>query len=267
MKNLLTKRSKNLIKSGDIFQLGDHRLLCGDATDQNLIKKLLGKDKVDLLLCDPPYGIAYTQSKRGFSTVKVDKDIANDELCLGPDYTIFTKVWLEPILPYLACKNAIYIFNSDKMLFALREGMQQARVNFSQLLIWVKNQPVIGRKDYLPQHELIAYGWFGTHQFHKSKDKSVLFYPKPNRSTLHPTTKPIPLLRHLILNSTKTRNIVYDCFGGSGSTLLACEQTRRKCLTIEIDPEYCLTIINQFEKLTGLKAKQLWYPKTKKNNY
>jgi DNA modification methylase len=106
-------------------------------------------------------------------------------------------------------------------------------------------------------HELIAYGWHGTHQFHKSKDKSVLFYPKPNKSSLHPTTKPVPLLRHLILNSSKIGDTVYDCFGGSGSTLIAAEQTRRRCLMIELDPDYCQTIITRFEKLTGHRAKKL----------
>ena len=111
--------------------------------------------------------------------------------------------------------------------------------------------------DYLPQHELIAYGWFGTHSFERSKDKSVLMYPKPSKSLLHPTMKPIPLLRGLILNSTKLNGIVYDPFGGSGSTLIACEQTKRTCFMVELDPEYCQTIIDQFEKLTGIKAKRL----------
>jgi len=111
--------------------------------------------------------------------------------------------------------------------------------------------------DYLPQHEFIAYGWFGTHEFHKSKDKSILFYPKPNKSKLHPTMKPVGLLRRLILNSTKVGDAVYDPFGGSGSTLIACEQTKRRCLTIEVDPKYCQTIIDRFNKLTGKEVKRL----------
>ena len=103
--------------------------------------------------------------------------------------------------------------------------------------------------DYNPQHELILYGWFGKHQFHKRKDKSVLCYPKPNRSSLHPTMKPIPLLRHLILNSTGIGSIVWDGFGGSGSTLIACEQTKRVCVMIEISPEYCRTIVTRFQRI------------------
>jgi len=135
--------------------------------------------------------------------------------------------------------------------------MRQAGVRFTQILIWIKNHAVIGRMDYLPQHEFIAYGWFGTHKFHKSKDKSILFYPKPNKSKLHPTMKPVGLLRRLILNSTKVGDAVYDPFGGSGSTLIACEQTKRRCLTIEVDPKYCQTIIDRFNKLTGKEVKRL----------
>lgn len=250
-------KQKNLIKPGDIFQLGSHRLACGDAVDSELVKKLVGEDTIDLILTDPPYGVLYTQAKAGFSKVKVNKEIINDDITSEFDYAVFTKNWLVAITPHLSKKDAIYIFNSDKMLFALRDGMEQAGVNFSQLLIWIKNHAVVGRKDYLPMHELIAYGWHGTHLFHKSKDKSVLFYPKPSKSSLHPTTKPVPLLRHLILNSSKIGSVVYDCFGGSGSTLIAAEQTRRKCLMIELDPDYCQTIITRFEKLTGIKSSKI----------
>jgi DNA modification methylase len=128
---------------------------------------------------------------------------------------------------------------------------------FAQLLIWAKTQAVLGRLDYLPQHELIIYGWFGTHKFHKSKDKSILIYPKPNKSKLHPTMKPVGLLRRLILNSSKVGEIVFDGFLGSGSTLLACEQTKRRCLAVELDYDYCKTTIFRWERLTGQKAKKL----------
>lgn len=117
------------------------------------------------------------------------------------------------------------------MLFTLKEAMGICVFKLAQLLIWVKNNQVVGRKDYLAKHELILYGWHGVHKFLKSKDKSVIFYPKPNSSPLHPTTKPIGLLRRLILNSTQIGDVVYDPFGGSGSTLIACEQTKRICIT------------------------------------
>lgn len=106
-------------------------------------------------------------------------------------------------------------------------------------------------------HELIAYGWSGTHAFRKAKDKSILFCPKPSKSALHPTQKPVSLLRRLILNSTDLGDIVYDCFAGSGSTGIACEQTKRKCVMVEFDPEYCQTILDRFEKTFGIKAKHL----------
>lgn len=142
------------------------------------------------------------------------------------------------------------------MVFALRNAMNELGVKFGQLLIWVKTHAVVGRLDYAPQHELIVYGWYGTHEFVKSKDKSVLVCPKPNQSKMHPTTKPLDLIRRLVLNSTRVGDIVYDGFLGSGTTLLACEQTKRKCVGIELDPEYCATIIARFEKLTGTKAKK-----------
>ena len=143
------------------------------------------------------------------------------------------------------------------MLFALRDGMHEAGIKFAQLLIWVKTHAVIGRMDYAPQHELIAYGWHGTHEFLKSKDKSVLVCPRPNKSKMHPSTKPIELIRRLVLNSTRIGDVVFDGFLGSGTTLLACEQTKRICIGVEMDTEYCQTIIDRFEKLTNIKAKKL----------
>ncbi|PIP56337.1 DNA modification methylase [candidate division WWE3 bacterium CG22_combo_CG10-13_8_21_14_all_39_12] len=245
------------INIGDIFQLGDHLLLCGDSLQQGQVERLLNGKSIDLVLTDPPYGVGYVENKSGFAKISNDTVIANDEEQSEDEYAIFTQGWIGSVLPYLNDKNTFYIFNSDKMIFALREGMRQAGVRFTQILIWIKNHAVIGRMDYLPQHEFIAYGWFGTHEFHKSKDKSILFYPKPNKSKLHPTMKPVGLLRRLILNSTKVGDAVYDPFEGSGSTLIACEQTKRRCLTIEVDPKYCQTIIDRFNKLTDKEVKRL----------
>lgn len=238
------------IKKGDLITLGDHLLLCGDATDKLAVEKLLADKKIKLILTDVPYGVACVESKNCFVKSKKNrKIIANDQVQSEQSYKHFTQQWLEIVKPFLSPKNTYYIFNSDRMLFALKNALDDSNFKFCQLLIWVKNHAVIGRMDYLPQHELIVYGWCGTHQFFKSKDKSVLAFPKPNKSPLHPTMKPISLLRHLILNSSQIGDYVYDCFGGSGSTLIACEQTKRKCLMIEIDPEYCQVIIDRFEKL------------------
>lgn len=253
-----TKKQISSVKAGDIFQLGDHRLLCGDAKDKNNVGKLINGDKIQLILTDPPYAIDYVNSKAGFKQkIAKAKTIENDQLQSEEEYRKFTKEWLSVVSSKLDKKNSIYIFNCDKMILALKQGMEDIGIYFSQLLVWIKNNAVLGRKDYLPQHELIAYGWLGGHIFHKAKDKSIFFVPKPNKSKLHPTMKPIPLLRKIILNSTKVGDIVYDPFGGSGSTLIACEQTKRKCLMIELDIEYCQTIMGRYEKLTGIKAIKL----------
>jgi len=241
------------IKKRDLITLGDHLLLCGDSTNQEEVERILHGKKVNLILSDPPYGVAYVESKKGLNNASnIHQEIANDQIQSDKSYQSFTQNWLEPVKPFLATKNSFYIFNSDKMLFALKNGLDQSNFKFCQLLIWIKNHSVLGRLDYLPQHELIAYGWYGSHKFFKSKDKSVLFFPKPQKSKLHPTMKPISLLRHLILNSTQIGDYVYDPFGGSGSTLVACEQTKRKCLMVELDPKYCQVIINRYQRINKL---------------
>lgn len=257
MKNSQDKKPKSSIKEGTIWQLGDHRLAYGDARDVTLLARLIGKEKIGLICADVPYGIGVVESKRGFQPLSKDKVIANDHLQSDAEYKVFTKEWLTAIAPFLAKKNAAYIFNADRMVFALRSGMDDAGFKFAQLLIWVKSQPVIGRLDYAPMHELIVYGWRGTHLFRRSVDKSVLFYPKPSKSAFHPTTKPIGLIRRLILNSTNIGDAVYDGFCGSGTTLLACEQTKRRCFAVEIDGEHCQTIVRRWERMTKRKARLL----------
>jgi len=245
-----------LIQNNGIVSIGPHLLANGDARDPDLIKRLVGDRRINLVICDVPYGVGLIETKEGFSQLSKNKIIVNDQIQTAEIYRKFTKCWIEAIKPFLAQKNSFYIFNSDKMLFALHDGMQDAGVKFAQLLIWIKNQAVMGRLDYLPQHELIAYGWLGTHQFNKSQDKSLIFYPRPSKSPLHPTMKPVGLIRRLILNSSKIGDYVYDGFVGSGTTGVACQQTLRKCLMVELDTEYCQTIIDRFEKTFGIKAKK-----------
>lgn len=250
------------IKPGDALQLGMHTLICGDCTDLPLLKSYLGKKQISLIVTDPPYGIAYVEGKEGFRQGKTQHTaIQNDHLQSDDEYRAFTRKWIEAVRPHLSRKNALYIFNSDRMVFPLREGMKDAGCHLAQLLVWVKTQAIVGRLDYLPQHELIIYGWLGVHEFRRSKDKSVIVYPKPSRSTLHPTMKPVGLLRQLILNSSRIGDIVYEPFAGSGSTLIACEQTKRKCIAVELDPHYCEVIIQRFKQLTGIEAIRLSSPK------
>jgi len=254
------------IKSGDIFILGEHKLACGDAKDKELIKNLMGGGVIRQILCDPPYGVAYVENKAHFKET-IGAELSNttiiqgDQLQSDEQYVEFTRQWLAPAIEHMDKYNTVYIFNSDLMLCALRQGMKSAGIYYSQLIIWIKNTIVMGRKDYMPGHELIAYGWHGRHKMERSKAKSVLFYPKPHKSALHPTMKPVGLLRQLILNSTKRGETVYDPFGGSGSTLIACEHTGRRCAMIEIDPKYVETIIKRWEKLTGKQAKK-WEKQT-----
>ena len=237
-----------------LFKLGNHYLINGDSTSMALgliLKDILRDEKISLQVCDVPYGVSYVESNKAVSAKH--KKIANDDMDNDMEYQMFTQKWLEVVRPYLADTNSYYIFNSDKMYIPLVNGIKASGYKYSQLLIWVKNQAVLGRLDFHCQHELIAYGWYGKHEFYKTNDRSVLQCPKPQKNNWHPTQKPLSILRRLIMNSSKVDDFVYDCFGGSGSTLLACEQTKRKCIMVELDSEYCDVIMKRFEKLTGVK--------------
>lgn len=251
-------KQKRSVNYGDVFRIGNHIVACGDARDVELVRRAIGNEKIKAVITDPPYGVKLVEGKEGISKLHVGKKILNDDIASEPEYEKFTEGWLAPVLPHLAPKNAFYIFNGDTMIFALREGMARAEVKFSQLLIWVKSQPVMGRKDYFPAHELIAYGWHGTHEFMKSKDKSILFYPKPAKNVFHPTQKPVGLIRRLILNSTAIGDVAYDSFAGSGTLGVAAEETKRKSILIERDEEYCEIILRRLENLTNLKAEKTY---------
>jgi DNA modification methylase len=239
------------ITNGMILELGENIVGCGSSTDKEFVKKVIGNASIASIQSDPPYGVAIADSSLNHTD---HKPLANDHLQSDEEYIKFTQDWLEAVKPFLAKKNSLYCWNSDKMVFALRQGMLQSGFKVSQMLVWVKSQPVIGRLDYLPMHELCLYGWFGTHRFYKAKDKSVLFAPKPQKSKWHATQKPVTLIRRLILNSTEVGDTVYDPFLGSGTTLLASQQTLRKCIGIELMPEYCQVAVDRWERLTGLKA-------------
>lgn len=244
------------INKGDLIILGEHRLLCSDCTNPTNLKILMGEEKIKSIISDVPYSVACVESKSFMKTGNKNKVIANDQLQTDEQYTKFMRDWLSIIKPYLESYNSYYIFNADKMVFALKDSLDQENFHFAQLLIWIKNHAVVGRLDYLPQHELICYGWFGRHRFRKSKDKSLLYYPKPNKSELHATMKPVGLIRTLILNSTEIGEIVYDGFLGSGTAIVACENTKRRCFGMEIDLDHCMTIVKRYEKLTGQKARK-----------
>lgn len=247
------------VTKGDIFKIGNHIVACGDSTDREFVKKVIGENKIRTILCDPPYGVAYVENKKGFAKlgVKGEKIIAGDHLQSEEEYESFTRKYLGITIPYLEEYNAVYIFNADPMFPSLRSGMKLAGFRYSQMIIWLKNQPVMSRKDYLSQYELIAYGWFGKHKMERSKSKNVIYYPRPSKSKLHPTQKPVGLLRRIIPDSTKVGDIIYDPFLGSGSTAIACEHLGRKCIGIELDEAYVQTVLTRLEKLTNEKAIKL----------
>ena len=258
MSTSLETMSKNLPK---LWQLGDHRLLQGDALKMEDVDRLFGSDKASLILTDPPYGVDYVESKQEFlQTIHHDSKKAHAPIkgdSGTDDYYRFSRIWLDLAQPHLTAKNAFYIFNGDTKLREFMNALHDAKYTKSALLIWIKNRFVVGRKDYHPQHELIVYGWHGTHSYFGNKDKSALFYANPRKNALHPTMKPPPLLRRLLYHSTKPGDVIYDPFGGSGSTLVACEQLGRRCLMIEYEEKYCQAVIGRWEKLTGKKAKLL----------
>lgn len=252
--------NKKTIQPGEIWKLGDHVLACSSSTDEKEVAKLMAHaGKVRMILTDPPYGVAYVEGKKDFSKLGKEnvKVIMNDHLQTEEEYALFTQGWLDAVKPFLDTYNACYIFNSDLMFRALRNGIDQAGFYYSQMIIWVKNSVVVGRKDYLPMHEVAAYCWHGRHKMNRPKSKSVIFHPKPSSSKLHPTMKPVGLLRKIIPNNTRQGEWVYDPFGGSGSTLIACEHLGRKCAMVELDPGYCATIIERWETLTGKQATKI----------
>lgn len=239
------------IKIGDLIELGDHRLVCGDSSNTSHLRTLMpGNEKINMVLTDAPYGVAYVEGKKDFlpgEGIKKHKAILNDGLI--QDYELFTRNWMEPMIQYLASHNQIYMFNGDTKMRELLNAMHALKFTFSQLIIWNKTQGVVGRKDYQPMHELIFYGWYGRHKYYGGKDKSVLDCPKPSRNSIHPTMKPPRLLRKLLHHGSEPGMVVYDAFGGSGSTLIACEHLGRKCRMIELDPAYCSAIITRYIKL------------------
>lgn len=244
------------VNKGDIFKIGDHVIACGNSLDRTFVGKVIGAHKIRAVVTDPPYGVAYVENKKGLSKlgVKEEKVIVGDHLQSAEEYEEFTRKYLGIIVPYLEEYNAVYIFNADPMFPSLRAGMKSAGFYYSQMIIWLKNQLVMSRKDYLSMYELIAYGWFNKHKMERSKAKNVIYHPRPARSRLHPTQKPVGLLRKIIPNSTKVGDVVYDPFLGSGSIAVACEHLGRKCIGIELDEAYVEASLKRLEKLTGTKA-------------
>lgn len=254
------KRETN-VKLGDIYQLDNHRIMCGDSTNENNVKRLLNGRTADQVITDPPYGVNYSESKDDFLKAVTNNkkglcvkiDIANDDLS---DYREFFKSFLKHI--ELSDYNTVYIFMSGKELHNLRLATEDVGITWSDYIIWNKNSMVLGRKDYNSKHEFIFYGWKTHHRFYgESNEVSVQDFARPAKNDLHPTMKPIPLLVKLIKDGSQNNMMIYDPFLGSGSTLIACEATNRVCYGMELDPYYVQVIIDRWQNYTGKKATKI----------
>jgi DNA modification methylase len=249
----------NICKSGDLWQLGEHRLLCGDSTKKEDVEKLMNGNKADMIFTDPPYGVDYSNKNKFLNNLdkgnRIQKDIKNDTMTEN-ETNEFWYNYFNLIKNYLNDVHSYYIFSPQ--IQGMMMMMMKAGMPYRHVLIWVKNNHVLGRTDYNYKHEPMLYGWTkdATHKFYGKGEQqfSVWNYDKPHKSDLHPTMKPIELIVNAILNSSTINNIIIDSFLGSGSTLIACEKTNRICYGVEIDEHHCDVIIKRWEDFTGKKA-------------
>lgn len=240
-------------RPGDLWVLGRHRLLCGDATGPADLARLLPDGPADVLLTDPPYNVAYSGKTADALT------IANDDM--EPDhYRAFLTAALTAAAGRLKPGGAFYVWHADTAGLDVRTACAQAGLTVRQCLVWVKSGMVLGRQDYQWRHEPCLYGWAdgAAHTWLSDRSQTtVLEFDKPARNPDHPTTKPTALFAYLIGNSCKPGGLVLDPFAGSGTALAAAEQTGRSAALLELDPRYCDVIVQRFEALTGQKAERV----------
>lgn len=244
-------------RTGDIWIMGEHRLLCGDSTSEADMKKLMGGELADMVFTDPPYNVNYGDTAkdklRSKGGAKAGRKIMNDNL--GDDFEAFLTAACKNMLAHT--KGALYICMSSSELDTLQSAFRNAGGKWSTFIIWAKNTFTLGRSDYQRQYEPILYGWKDGNDRYwcGARDQGdVWFYNKPQKNDLHPTMKPVDLVVRGIKNSSKTLDIVLDPFGGSGSTLIAAEHTGRQARLIELDPKYVDVIVRRWQEMTGLQA-------------
>lgn len=269
-----------MTKKGQIWRLGDHRLMVGDSTSRQDVEELCNGDAMDLVVTDPPYNVAIENSQ-GMTIENDDMDSAN--------FQEFLTAAFENMSDHLKAGGAFYIWYASRTHMDFEQSLNNAGLEVREQLIWNKNSLVLGRQDYQWKHEPCLYGWKdgASHYFTNNRtlttviddeeidldamkkdelkalvqrilgtypDVTVINEKKPAKNDLHPTMKPIRLIARLVKNSSRTRENVLDLFGGSGSTLIACEQLNRKCFMMEYDPRYADVIIDRWEQQTGQKA-------------
>lgn len=239
-----------IAKRGQIYRLGDQILMCGDSTNKLDVQKLMGGEQADLLITDPPYNVAY----EGKTSDRLR--IANDSMDSKSFYDFLHAAFVaaaDAMIP----GAAFYIWYAASSVIEFCTAAKDAGLLVKEELIWNKNAMILGRQDYQWKHESCLYGWKdgGPHHWYSDrKQTTVLDFNKPAASRLHPTMKPIPLFDYQIKNSSKSGDKVLDLFGGSGTTLMACQQNGRKSYTMEYDPHYADVIIKRWEDFTGEKA-------------
>ncbi|MBD5240508.1 MAG: DNA modification methylase [Barnesiella sp.] len=270
---------------GDVWLLGRHKLMCGDSTKEVDVAKLMGGEQAHLLLTDPPYNVDYQGG------TKDKMKIANDNMD-DVAFVSFLTAAFNCATQAMRPGAAFYIWHADSKGWEFRSALKEAGLTLRETLIWVKNALVLGRQDYQWRHEPCLYGWKdgAAHYFVDDRSQStviedagvdyrkmkkdellklvlqltdvsapntVIYEDKPTKNDIHPTMKPVKLMARLIKNSTRQEELVLDLFGGSGSTLIACEQINRRCCMMEFDPKYCDAILDRWEKLTGETAERL----------
>ena len=239
-------------RPGDVWVLGPHRLLCGDSTQAESYERLLEDEQVDMVFTDPPYNVNYANTPKDRLRGK-DRAILNDNL--GNGFEQFLTDALS--LALVRCNGAVYVAMSSSELDTLQSAFRAAGGKWSTFIIWAKNTFTLGRADYQRQYEPILYGWREGATRHWCGDRDqgdVWQIKKPHKNDLHPTMKPVELVERAIRNSSRPGDTVLDCFGGSGTTLIAAEKTGRRARLMELDPKYADVIVRRWEDWTGKQA-------------
>jgi DNA modification methylase len=247
-------------KLGQLWKLGDHLLYCGDSTEEATFTRLMGDEKAHLIWTDPPWNVNYGAVDEGNQQGYKVRTIMNDHMNEG-QWDEFVGQFCKTLKDYSEPGAPIYLVMSAQEWPVIDRNLREVGFHWSSTVIWAKDRLVLSRKDYHTQYEPIWYGWNNEAArlaiVEDRKQSDLWEIERPSRSELHPTMKPIELVQKSIVNSSKPGNIVLDSFGGSGSTLIACEQTNRKCRMVELDPQYCDVIIARWEKFTGKTAELL----------
>ena len=253
-------------KKGDVWLLGEHSLMCGDSTSAEDVEKLMDGAKADMVFTDPPYGVSIGDKNKTLNAVqpveRIERNIENDTLAPDDLYPILVKAMTNV---RENCKDdASYYVTSPQggeLGMMMMMMMKDAGLPVRHILVWCKNSATfsLGRLDYDYQHEPIFYTWTKSHHNYRGGEyrTTIWKYDKPRKCDLHPTMKPVELVANCLKDCTKEGMSVLDVFGGSGTTLIACEQLNRKCFMMELDPHYCDVIIARWEKLTGKNARRI----------